>query len=310
MRGAANHFGPPAQPTPMAPPMFAHAGGAPAYPMMPGGYGAQPSHQAGTMQPPMDQTYSPRITPPNEGAGQPFDYGAPAGYPNPNLVGAFDATQGPPPGASPGTGLGQGAGLYAQQKGATSFPTTCPNPACRRAVLVPPGGTAQCAFCGTLVDARGVALSELPAVGAFGLTGAVSEAAASRALGATAMAEGPNASQDGAPYGSTVALQGGFGNVRAVSLTGAAGTFRVLPFVESRVGRDGALCSIALHEPRVSGVHATLKIEGAMLLVRDDGSNNGTLINGNRIPTGTWTPVPFGSQLRFGPVEFVVRHEP
>ena len=76
-----------------------------------------------------------------------------------------------------------------------------------------------------------------------------------------------------------------------------------------RAGRDGAACQILLSEPRVSGTHATVKIEGGQLLVRDEGSNNGTHVNGQRVPTGVWSPVPPGAQLRFGPVEFSVRLE-
>jgi pSer/pThr/pTyr-binding forkhead associated (FHA) protein len=73
------------------------------------------------------------------------------------------------------------------------------------------------------------------------------------------------------------------------------------------VGRDPAQCPIALTEPRVSGVHATLKFENGHLLVRDEGSNNGTYVNGTRIAAHAFTPVPSGAQLRFGPVEFSVR---
>ncbi len=90
-------------------------------------------------------------------------------------------------------------------------------------------------------------------------------------------------------------------------LLGAAGEFAVRAGVEVRVGRDPAQCAIPLTEPRVSGVHATLKFEGGMLSVRDEGSNNGTYVNGVRIAPNTWTPAPPGALLRFGPVEFTVR---
>jgi pSer/pThr/pTyr-binding forkhead associated (FHA) protein len=76
-----------------------------------------------------------------------------------------------------------------------------------------------------------------------------------------------------------------------------------------RAGRDGAQCGIMLTEPRVSGVHASLKLEGGQLLVRDENSNNGTLVNGNRLDPGSWTPAPNGSLIRFGPVEFSVQLE-
>jgi pSer/pThr/pTyr-binding forkhead associated (FHA) protein len=93
------------------------------------------------------------------------------------------------------------------------------------------------------------------------------------------------------------------------TLQGSAGVFTVVPGVEIRAGRDGAQCGILLAEPRVSGVHSTLKLESGQLLVRDEHSNNGTLLNGNRLTPGVWTPVPNGSLVRFGPVEFSVRLE-
>ena len=65
---------------------------------------------------------------------------------------------------------------------------------------------------------------------------------------------------------------------------GAAASSRSTPGLEMRAGRDGAVCQILLTEPRVSGTHATLKFEGGQLLVRDENSNNGTYINGQRLP--------------------------
>ena len=73
---------------------------------------------------------------------------------------------------------------------------------------------------------------------------------------------------------------------------------------EVRAGRDAGQCVIALNEPRISGVHASLKLEGGQLYVRDENSNNGTLVNGNRLSPGIWSPVPPGSIVRFGPIEF------
>jgi hypothetical protein len=93
------------------------------------------------------------------------------------------------------------------------------------------------------------------------------------------------------------------------TLQGAAGVFTILPGVEMKAGRDGSQCGILLTEPRVSGVHSTLKLEGGQLQVRDEQSNNGTYVNGNRLSPGAWTPVQNGSLLRFGPVEFNVRLE-
>jgi hypothetical protein len=99
------------------------------------------------------------------------------------------------------------------------------------------------------------------------------------------------------------------GGARSGTLSGAAGIFTVHPGVEMRAGRDGAACQILLTEPRVSGTHSSVKLEGGQLLVRDENSNNGTFINGQRLPPGVWTPVASGSLVRFGPVEFSVRLE-
>ena len=93
------------------------------------------------------------------------------------------------------------------------------------------------------------------------------------------------------------------------TLQGSGGVFTVVPGVEMRAGRDGAQCGILLTEPRVSGVHATVKLESGQLLVRDENSNNGTLVNGNRLSPGVWTPAPNGSLIRFGPAEFNARLE-
>jgi hypothetical protein len=98
------------------------------------------------------------------------------------------------------------------------------------------------------------------------------------------------------------------GASRAV-ISGPPGVFTFHPGVEMRVGRDGGTCQIVLNEPRVSGTHAVIKFEGGQVLVRDENSNNGTSVNGGRIPPLVWTPVPPGGSLRFGPIEFSVRLE-
>jgi len=85
--------------------------------------------------------------------------------------------------------------------------------------------------------------------------------------------------------------------------------FTVVSGADVRVGRDGGSCEILLGESRVSAVHATLSLKDGQLLVRDENSNNGTSVNGQKIPGGAWFPVPNGSLLRFGPVELSVRLE-
>jgi hypothetical protein len=91
------------------------------------------------------------------------------------------------------------------------------------------------------------------------------------------------------------------------TLQGAAGVFTVAAGSEVRAGRDDSKCVVLLNDPGVSGVHATLKVEGGQLWIRDERSNNGTFVDETRIPPGTWTALNPGSQLRFGPVAFGIR---
>ena len=100
-----------------------------------------------------------------------------------------------------------------------------------------------------------------------------------------------------------------YGGFSSASINGPAGQYAIRPGADIRVGRDPAQCPVTLHEPRVSGVHATLKFEASQLWARDETSNNGTFIGNSRIAAGVWTPVPQGAQLRFGPIEFDVRLE-
>jgi pSer/pThr/pTyr-binding forkhead associated (FHA) protein len=93
----------------------------------------------------------------------------------------------------------------------------------------------------------------------------------------------------------------------SATIRSASGQFVIRGGAELRVGRDPAQCSIFLPEPRVSGVHATLKFESGQLVVRDESSNNGTWVSGARLPPGVWTTVPAGTALRFGPIEFAVQ---
>ena len=87
------------------------------------------------------------------------------------------------------------------------------------------------------------------------------------------------------------------------------GTYPVAPGRELKIGRDPGLCDVCLTEPRISGLHATCKFEAGQLMVRDEGSNNGTFVAGGRIQSYAWVAVPSGSAIRFGPIEFTVRLE-
>lgn len=97
------------------------------------------------------------------------------------------------------------------------------------------------------------------------------------------------------------------GHASSALLQCSAGVFTVLQGQEMRAGRDAAQCGIALAEPRISAVHCTFKLDDSGLVVRDEHSNNGTLVNNNRLSPGVWAPVPNGSIVRLGPVELTAR---
>lgn len=88
-------------------------------------------------------------------------------------------------------------------------------------------------------------------------------------------------------------------------IRGEGGDFAVTP-QESGVGRDPSRCRVLLSEPRVSGVHAYIKLDAGLVYVKDEGSNNGTYVDGARIAPHLWVPVRAGVELRFGPVVFTV----
>lgn len=98
-------------------------------------------------------------------------------------------------------------------------------------------------------------------------------------------------------------------NASRATLQGAAGVFSVLPGLEMKAGRDSSQCAILLENGQVSAVHASLKLEGGRLLVRDEASTGGTTLNGQRLAAGSWTPVSNGDRIAFGPIELAVSLE-
>jgi FHA domain-containing protein len=115
-----------------------------------------------------------------------------------------------------------------------------------------------------------------------------------------------------APLAPTVHAGGSAAPAGAASqatLQGSAGVFTVARGAEIRAGRDESKCVVLLNDPSVSGVHASLKIEGGQFWVRDERSNNGTFVNDTRLAPGVWTVLRNSAQLRFGPVGFSVRLE-
>jgi hypothetical protein len=246
-------------------------GGAPPAPQAPPGYGAPPGGGYGAPPP----GYGP---PPQGGGG----YGATPANAAPVLaVEARPASGteavGPYPPTAADAVVSSGLGPVVQVR--------CP--ACGTSTMASPGQTSFCFSCG----------QPLPGEMTKGGGGTVAPG-----FRDTSVLPPP-----AAPGGSTQPLAARGPN--AARLSGTAGEFMIRPGPEVRVGRDPAACSIFLGEPRVSGVHATLKLEAGRLLVRDETSNNGTWVSGERIAPGTWTPLAQGAPLRFGPVEFTVKLE-
>ncbi len=251
-------------------------GGPPPMHQAPPGYGAPPAQGGGYGGPP---------PPPHGGYGM-----VPAADP-------FGATAAASAGGPPGGAVAMAPNLFAM--GAPPPPTPDPFaagrppviqvrcPACGMSTMAAPGQPSVCFSCGQPLPAEiGKAGGGANAPG-FPLTGA---------LNAQPLSPPPN------PYGVGQASS-------AATLRGAAGQFTVRSGSEVRVGRDPAQCPIFLSEPRVSGVHATLRFESGRLSVRDETSNNGTWVSGSRIAPGTWIAVPAGGPLRFGPLEFTVQLE-
>ena len=156
-------------------------------------------------------------------------------------------------------------------------------PACSMMTMATPGQPSVCFSCGQPLPADIAGGGGGANAPTFPLTGALS----------AVLHPPPN------PYGSQAAT--------SATIVGSAGQWQIRQGAEVHVGRDPAQCPIFLAEPRVSGVHSSLKFENGQLFVRDETSNNGTFVAGSRIAPGVWVAVPAGAGLRFGPIEFSVQ---
>ncbi len=152
-------------------------------------------------------------------------------------------------------------------------------PSCRLPTMTTPGVASVCFSCGQPLGAP-VAAAAVPK--SYALTGALPSALA------------PPVD----PYGDA-------GRLASARLVGPAGDFP-LTVAEAAVGRDPARCRLLLTEPRVSGVHAHVRLLDGAVQVRDGGSNNGTYVDGARIAPEVWVSVRVGAEVRFGPVSFTV----
>jgi hypothetical protein len=193
----------------------------------------------------------------------------------------------PAPAYSPGAPVARDTGAMA----AASPPilqVRCPS--CGMSTMATAGQPSVCFSCGQPLPSELTKGGGQLATPAFPSTGAM-----------------PPQATTPAPFASYGVAPGGVAS--AATIRSAAGQFTIRSGAEVRVGRDPAQCPIFLGEPRVSGVHATLKVEAGQLVVRDESSNNGTWVSGARIAPGVWTAVPVGLPLRFGPIEFAVQLE-
>jgi hypothetical protein len=275
--GAPPYGGGGGAPPPYGPPPYGGGGGG--YPPQGGGgYGSAPIEQPGAYMAP------PNMTPV-----------APAPYP---AMGAPPMPPPPPPPQVPPQPLGGGGHPLASAGGA---PVEVRCPACNMMTPALTGQASVCFSCGQPLP-KDIATSVMAAPPV--MSGTSPQLVAHSAAAEPALAYPLTSAQAAAlepppsPYGAAPT---------SATLLGAAGQFAIRAGVEVRVGRDPAACPITLTEPRVSGVHATLMFEVGQLRVRDEGSNNGTYVNGGRLSPSAWTPVPNGASLRFGPVDFTVK---
>ena len=73
------------------------------------------------------------------------------------------------------------------------------------------------------------------------------------------------------------------------------------------VGRKRGVCDVFLDRGNVSKLHCLIIKTDGLLLVRDLGSTNGTLVNGQRVSRGALLP---GDELSFASLNFQVQFGP
>jgi pSer/pThr/pTyr-binding forkhead associated (FHA) protein len=75
---------------------------------------------------------------------------------------------------------------------------------------------------------------------------------------------------------------------------------------ETLIGRSPE-CNLRIASGQVSRKHCVIKVDEAIVTVRDLGSANGTRLNGQTIKTEVDMPIPPGSTLVVGPLKFIVQ---
>jgi hypothetical protein len=84
-------------------------------------------------------------------------------------------------------------------------------------------------------------------------------------------------------------------------LAGPTGSFDI-PEGESLISREAGAGSLVIADPSISRRHATLIRNGGSVAVRDEGSTNGTFVNGQKISSET--ALRAGDEVQFGAVRF------
>jgi pSer/pThr/pTyr-binding forkhead associated (FHA) protein len=72
------------------------------------------------------------------------------------------------------------------------------------------------------------------------------------------------------------------------------------------IGRGGS-CDLRIPDASVSGRHASIRAHGAQWMIVDEGSTNGTRLNGEKLATHSPRPMKTGDTLLIGRIELDVR---
>ena len=108
---------------------------------------------------------------------------------------------------------------------------------------------------------------------------------------------GTNSSAQQAPAGTTLTLAGADGT----SLKGQMKNGMLT------VGRNGAKAMVSVpNDGKLSGLHATFTKQGNMMMITDNGSTNGTKVNGNKIAAGVPTAIQQNDTVSLGSTTYTV----
>lgn len=93
--------------------------------------------------------------------------------------------------------------------------------------------------------------------------------------------------------------------IKLVVVEGAASRGEVQLQLPAVIGRSKD-ANLTIGHPKVSRRHCELYEEAGRLMIRDHGSLNGTLLDGNRVSTSA---VPAGGKLTIGPLTFIALYD-